>query len=456
MIREIVRREHIENKTEDYHVMKIPDNVNPFQFYCRYMNPTLFAQREYLDDVMKDIWEFIIQDEKELLMINLPQGGAKSYLATLLSTFLIGMINDISILRITNTQSNADDFTAQASTIINSMQYKLFFKDMPELANDNKTTIKLKGNWNYSLRGVGAETTTMGIRAKFFIVDDIYSSFTQALKSSETKKLTTKWDSDWYGRSEKTGHKVVVVGTRYAKNDFYEFLEKNLKLYKKITIPALDENNKSFCELIRTTESLLNIKERNDEDWFNALYQQEPTAEGQIELFKNMKLNTINTDDLKFEVIYSITDPSQGVGNDFFACGVFGVIKKTVYLIDLFYQRHLEYEDYYKFLKKYNTRYNYIENNGIGGSIIRDNYKQKTGIKLTPFTSVGDKYSRVYEQRYNIPTLVFDENNINKLAIRELEEYPNGDSDDFTDMLASATRILFYRHRIDNKMNINE
>lgn len=414
---------------------------NPLSFFCRYMNPKFFAEREFLDDVLDDIWEFLIQNEKELLMINLPQGAGKSYLATLISAFLIGFENYISIMRITNTQSNADGFTIQTSVILNSIEFLRFFPHFPKLAHDNKTTVQLAGNWNFSLKGVGVGTSTMGLRTRFFIIDDIYLDFSDAMKSGVTSKLKDKWELDWHGRREGSGAKIICVGTRYAKADFYNYLETNLSLFKKIVVPALNENNESFCEIVRTTDDLLRARERNHPDWFNAVFQQNPTAEGAIMLFEHFTPIVEDLKGMKFDKLYSIADPSMGVGSDFFACGIFGIIGKQIFLIDLLLERTIEFVDYYDFVKKYPTRFNFIEKNGIGSFILRDAHKNKVAVKLHPFTSKGDKYSRIFAEKEEIKKIIFNVS-IQKDSFSQLIEFPENENDDFPDMLAHATRIL--------------
>lgn len=420
---------------------------NPLTFYCRYMNPHFFAERSFFDEILTDVWNFLIQDDKDLLMVNLPQGAGKSYVATLISSFLIGFENYISILRITNTQSNADKFTIQTSVLLNSLEFLRFFPHFPKFAHDNKTTIQLANNWNFSLQGVGTDTTTMGLRARFFIIDDLYSGFTDALKSGVTKKLTTKWEMDWHGRKEGSGAKVICVGTRYAKNDFYEYLEKNLDLYKKITVPALDENDNSFCEYVRTTDDLLKIRERNHIDWFNAIYQQTPTAEGQIQLFENFEPIKEDLTGITFDELFTITDPSFGVGSDFFACGVFGVSRGTIFLIDLLFERTIEYADFYAFILKYNARYNFVESNGAGGILLRDAYKERVNVSFFPFQSRDDKYSRVFSEKERIKKIVFDVK-IPQSAINQMQNFPNDENDDFPDMLASAMNLIYTNVRL--------
>lgn len=419
--------------------LKATDNL--LQYYCRYMNPLFFAVRIYFDDILFDTWEFLKQDEKDLMIINLPQGAGKSYFANLLISFLIGVDPTMSILRITNTQSFADNFTKMVSVDMNSLKYLNFFPHLPRFANDNMTEIRLQGNWNYSLRGAGADGTTMSVRTRFFVIDDLYKSFGEALSARNTKKIIQKWNTEWFGRKEYSGVKTLVVGTRYAKNDFYGYLEKEMDVFKKILIPALDENDKSFCEAVRTTQDLISTRRRMNVDEFNAIFQQAPSAEGQIIIFEDHEPIFIDTDNIKFDNYISVCDPSFGLGGDYFTAGIFGLHKKTVVLLKLFMERHIEYSDYFKFLKDNPCRYNYIEINGVGQQVVSEAYKSRTGIRFANFSSKGEKYNRVYAEKERIKQVVYAKD-IREDAFAQLRGFPDYDFDDFPDMLAHATNII--------------
>ena len=375
-------------------------------------------------------------------MINLPQSAGKSYFANLLSAWLIGIDPTLSILRVNSTQSRANDFTRAISVLMNDDKFQRFFKyQIPKTTIDNAKEIWLSGNWNASYRGVGSDVSTMSARANLFLIDDVYENFGDAVNLRYNKKLQTKWTTEWVGRLEGSNMKVVSVGTRYSKSDFYAYLEKSLKLYKTVKIPALDENGKSFCEHVRTTEKFLELKKITNEDIWNAVYQQQPSAEGQIPIFQGYEFSRAKTEGATFDFTISVADPSFGVGADYFACGIFGLRNKSVFLIDVLYSNKVTYQEYFDFIDKYNPRYRYIEANGVGGIWINEIVKERKHRGLQSYHSTGEKYVRIFSEKERIQQIIFNKALDNSL-FDVLEYYPDVEYDDFPDMLASATRII--------------
>src|SRR5690554_5211775 len=94
-----------------------------FENFCKFINPRFFAERDFFDPIFVDVHNFLTQSEADLLMINLPQSAGKSYFANLLSAWLIGIDNELSMLRINSTQSRANDFTRAVNNLIESPEY---------------------------------------------------------------------------------------------------------------------------------------------------------------------------------------------------------------------------------------------------------------------------------------------------------------------------------------------
>ena len=408
--------------------------------FTRFMNPRFFAEREFFDSIIADTYDFLCQDEYDLLMINLPQSAGKSYFANLVAGWLIGIDNSLSILRINSTQSRANDFTRAVSTMMESQQYRSFFPLMPKTKIDNAKELWLAGNWNASYRGVGADVSTMSARANLLLVDDIYTSFKEAVNVSLNKKLETKWTTEWFGRLEGSRMKVISIGTRYARKDFYNYLETNMKLYKSIKIPALIDG-RSFCEFVRSTERFEQLRAMTHPDLWNAIYQQEPSVDGQIMLFEGHEFLRADLKGFTFDKTFTVADPSFGVGSDYFVCGFFGIKNKTIYLLDLLIDNQASFEDYFNFIDKKRADYNYCEKNGVGSLVLRRAIKEKKS--LMPFVAVGEKYARILDQQERIKSIVIadDCTALTPQLLQQITDYPDVENDDLPDMLASACNI---------------
>ena len=93
---------------------------------------------------------------------------------------------------------------------------------------------------DYSLECRGSASNIYGSRYDLVILDDI-----QSRKSiGSTQRLVDMFRQDWRTRPGKNG-KLIIIGTRVGKGDFYEELLKLGLVTTLVRIPALDEHQKS-------------------------------------------------------------------------------------------------------------------------------------------------------------------------------------------------------------------
>lgn len=398
--------------------------------------------RPFVGDVLNQITDFLFDDDKKVLMLAMPQGSGKSYIANKLTEWLLGDFQtqqskrSNSVMRVCNTDSNVTKFQAAISNEIMGDGWRDFFGSH-KLSNNNKNGMRFAGSWNDNAFFTSAKSSVMSRRADFLIFDDLYASMGEALSPSATSDYIMKFQTMWRGRLKGSDiGKIIMVGTRYAKNDFYQQV---VDMYPEsstvINIPAINDDGESFCEDTHPIEELLHDRETMNIDLFNAIYQQNPTAEGFINPFKDWEPTFAPVTDNQFDYTCTVADPSFGVGGDFFMVGKFGYNRNgQAALLDLLCERVCSDEMYIQFIEKANCNRNFIEGNGVGGMLIK-RVCNITRAPLFPFTSIGNKIERIYMNAKDIMKLTFSDK-IENIPFDQMTDFGTADHDDFPDMLS--------------------
>lgn len=398
--------------------------------------------RPFVYDVLNQIQDFLFDDDKKVLMLAMPQGSGKSYIANKLTEWLLGDFQtqqakrSNSVMRICNTDSNVTKFQAAISNEIMGEEWKEFFGSH-KLSNNNKNGMRFVGSWNDNAFFTSAKSSVMSRRADALIFDDLYATMAEALGHTMTADYILKFTTMWRGRLKGSEiGKIFMMGTRYAKKDFYQqVIDMYADQSTVISIPAINEMGESFCEETHPIEELLHDRETMNIDLFNAIYQQNPTAEGFINPFEEWQPTFAPMTDNQFDYTCTVADPSFGVGGDFFMVGKFGYNRNgDAALIDLLCERVCSDEMYIEFIEKAGCKRNFIEKNGVGGMLI-NRVCNRTKAPLVPFTSIGNKLERIYMNANDIMKLTFNEQ-IENIPFDQMTNFGMANHDDFPDMLS--------------------
>lgn len=408
--------------------------------YLYESSPDWMNDREFILPVIQEIEEFLLSDNK-VLLLSMPQGAGKSFIANKLTEWLLGCsqmsigTRSRSVMRICNTDSNVTKFQAAISNEISTQEWQRMF-GVRKFANNNKNGMRFEGSWNDNAFFSSAKSSVMSRRADYLIFDDLYASMAEALSHSATDDYVMKFQTMWRGRLKGSSiGKIIMVGTRYAKNDFYQQI---VEMYPNssvvIKVQAINESGESFCEKTHPIDELLHDRATMNIDLFNAIYQQEPTAEGFINPFADWAPTFAPVSDSQFDYTCTVADPSFGVGGDFFVVGKFGYNRNgSAALLDLMCERVCSDDMYISFIEKANTKKNYIEKNGVGGMLM-NRVINRTNAPILPFTSIGNKLERIYMNAGDIMNLTFNENIV--APFEQLTNLGKEQRDDFPDMLS--------------------
>lgn len=397
-------------------------------------------ERDFILPVVQEIEEFLLSNNK-VLLLSMPQGAGKSFIANKLTEWLLGCsqlslgTRSRSVMRICNTDSNVTKFQAAISNEISTPEWQKLF-GVRKFANNNKNGMRFDGSWNDNAFFSSAKSSVMSRRADYLIFDDLYASMAEALSHSATDDYVMKFQTMWRGRLKGSSiGKIIMVGTRYAKNDFYQQV---VDMYSDssvvITVPAIGEDGNSFCEKTHPIDELLHDRATMNIDLFNAIYQQDPTAEGFINPFADWSPKFANVNESQFDYTCTVADPSFGVGGDFFVVGKFGYNRNgSAALLDILCERVCSDEMYIDFIERAGTKKNYIEKNGVGGMLM-NRVINRTNAPIFPFTSIGNKLERIYMNANDIMNLTFNETIV--APFEQLTNLGKEQRDDFPDMLS--------------------
>ena len=418
-----------------------------FESYCKEIARHRHAQgfkaennplrRGFLyDHVLHVVDAFLRQTDKKILVLNLPQKGGKSLVVNYLTSYLLSGLNaDCKVLRVTNTEDNAIEHQQNINDIYNSDENTALFPYKPSKRFETKSELVLNGQYKKACKSYSVNSTIDGKRTNFIVIDDVYKNFAEAQSPSTTDKIMKYWKTSLYSRLENENSKVIICGTSYTKSDFYARIadEYSWAVFDIITIPAVIDGV-SFCESVLPLSELMRIKSSITEDEFNALYLQNPTAEGFINPFDGWKPTIAPLNENQFDFTCTVADPSYGVGGDFFAVGKFGYNRNgTAALLDLMLERVCSDQMYIDFIEKANCQKNYIEKNGVGGMLL-NRVCNITNAPLLPFTSIGNKLERIYMNANDIMKLTFNDSLV--IPFEQFSNFGKEAHDDLPDMLS--------------------
>lgn len=418
-----------------------------FESYCKEIARHRHAQgfksennplrRGFLyDHVLHVVDVFLRQTDKKILILNLPQKGGKSLVVNYLTSYLLSGLNaDCKVLRVTNTEDNAIEHQQNINDIYNSDENRALFPYKPSKRFETKSELVLNGQYKKACKSYSVNSTIDGKRTNFIVIDDVYKNFAEAQSPTTTEKIMKYWKTSLYSRLENENSKVVICGTRYTKSDFYARIvdEYSWAVFDIITIPAVIDGV-SFCESVLPISELMRIKNSITEDEFNALYLQNPTAEGFINPFAGWEPKVAPLNENQFDFTCTVADPSFGVGGDFFAVGKFGYNRNgTAALLDLMLERVCSDQMYIDFIEKANCQKNYIEKNGVGGMLL-NRVCNITNAPLIPFTSIGNKLERIYMNANDIMKLTFNDSLV--IPFEQFSNFGKEAHDDLPDMLS--------------------
>jgi predicted phage terminase large subunit-like protein len=280
---------------------------NNFYFFCKFYDPKFFTDGKPHLKLIADSLQDVSEGKIKILAISLPPRAGKSYIVSLYCAWLLGKEPSGSVMRNSYAATLAEKFSKDIRDgIVPSEKYKIVFDATISKTNAAVGAWSLQGYTqpSYFCAGVGGAITGFGCKT-VAILDDSLKNIEEALSETVIENVWSWYTSTHLSRLE-TGCPEVLIATRWTRQDIIGRLtDENSEQYnpniKVISIPALTEEGKSFCEEIKTTAEYLEIKRVTDDFIWEAEFMQNPVeSKGllyPIEELKRFSLKEISTKD---------------------------------------------------------------------------------------------------------------------------------------------------------------
>ena len=311
-----------------------------FVLFCYYYDYEFFKKRPFLKDIAI-AFQKIEDKEINTLAVSLPPRSGKSYITTLFCAWTLGKHPTESVMRNTCTATLSRKLSYDTRAILKKQRFINVFPNVI-LAPDKSAIDGWNTNYSKSVGyfGQGVGGTIIGFGAtKAAITDDLFRSMEDAL-SENTRDKVHSWKQATHDSRRESGCPNIDIGTRWCRDDIIGTNSRKGYYDLEIVVPALDINDNSFCEDVKTTDEFLKVRSELPKEIWSAEYQQLPIdIDGR--LFENLR--TFNDDELP-----SILERSEGAlayidvadeGADYHAMAVGHIIGKDIYITDVVFTR---------------------------------------------------------------------------------------------------------------------
>lgn len=377
-----------------------------FWQFCLHYDKQFFESRNFLKQVAKAMQD--VNDKKiKSLSVSLPPRAGKSYITSLFCAWTLGNNPTESVMRNTCTATLYTKFSYDVRDIVRSQEFQQVFEnvklsgDKANLQGWNTNTSKQVGYF-----GAGVGGTIIGFGAsKIAITDDLYRGIEDALNDNMNARII-QWKQATHDSRLETGCAKIDIGTRWTVNDVIGSQFANGDYDKSISIPALDENDKSFCESVMSTEEYHDKRKKTAKEIWLAEYQQQPIDIKGL-LFGEIK--TITPDE--FEVIrkHKKPDGSPAIdgcigyvdvsdqGKDYTACAIGAIINDHIYIVDYVFDKSntdITIPMVANLLEKWDVKFCRVESNSMGAMFARQ-LQRSTGTRILQVANTQNKITRI-------------------------------------------------------------
>lgn len=275
--------------------------------YMEFEKPrrVLANRRKVLKPFIDSLCRLPFDDKLRYVIASYPPSIGKSFVMNYYTAWTYGISINNSNLRLSYSEELVLGFSRSIKDIISSLLFSDIFPNFKvyggkpfekekesdwKLKNSNVLTSHISRTREGSVTGVRANRT--------IIFDDMTKGVVEATNSDLHKEIYDKWKNEWYNRRDGKNTKFVFGGTMWSPEDLLNRVREDRERLSEfvpseeydytyvsldgttivIRVPLLDEEDKSTCEDVYTTEEALDIRETTDPYFFSCVYQQEPIA----------------------------------------------------------------------------------------------------------------------------------------------------------------------------------
>lgn len=301
----------------------------------------------------------------KLLIVNMPSGWGKTRTVKMYEAWRLGVDPTGTFLSLARSDRLLKQGSLSVMEIIKSEQYREIFtkldytKDKDLFLKDSVEDWKLK----YCKLGASYITGTRdggitGLRCNFSThIDDMYDDEYEAQSKELNDRVFNKYEMVWTERTTKgIEPQIIITMTKWGIDDLVTRIINNarekhkFKKHKKfpytevsedgsvviITIPALNEYDKSTCPNLNTTEYLLDKRNKISTASWLTNFQQQATPQEGLE-FDWDKLTTYDTIPIREDSYCKASLDPPRKGKDYLSMPIFNRIGDKHVLVDILF-----------------------------------------------------------------------------------------------------------------------
>lgn len=396
---------------------------------------------------------------KRLVVEMPPRHGKSELISRFFPAWYLGTFPDRKVILCSYGDDLASDFGLAARRIMEEFGPKYFGVSVAtDRASRNDWRIEGREGGMVSA-GVGGPITGKG--ANLFVVDDYCKNAEEALSESWRRKTLAWWQSTAYTRSEPDAA-IVVMATRWHKDDLIGHLLSGDEKWVRIRIPAIAHENDPLRRAPGEPlwperwpkESLEKIRQAIGPAWWAALYDQDPTIHEGAEWPASYFGDDIwaNRWPDAFDISAMACDPSKGRDRGDYSAIVFVGKSGGLWWIDANVKRRPVERIVMDFLGTYARLQPFVvgcEANAFQDLLAAEMQRQITANNLPPITvhkmdNRVNKALRISRLGAYLEQglLRIRDNEGGRLLVSQLQEFPLGDHDDGPDALEMALRLV--------------
>ena len=377
--------------------------------YSKLRHPNFYKEdREYLKTMCEEIQNFIEQEEKKILLLNVAPRHGKSFTVKNTVEWLFGHNPKLKILTGSYNEILSGIFATQVRNTIQEEKtdsrivYSDIFPNTKIKYGEASAKLwALEGQDEKSYLATSPTGTSTGLGADIVIIDDLIKNDMEAYNELVLDKHWSWLTNTILSRLEGNDWKIIVVMTRWSENDLAgRLLQSEYKeLIKQISFPVVKEDGSMLCDEIMNRETYeLKIKEMNPDiaeaNYNQKLIDMKNRLYGEFKVWQELP---------KYNKKMNYTDTAD-TGEDYYCSINYVEYEKEVYITDiLFTQDSMDVTEEATadllFLNDVNEA-TFESNNGGRffskkvGDKIREKYKSNKCV-IKPKTQRNNKESRI-------------------------------------------------------------
>lgn len=440
--------------------------------------PALFAQYcsrfkwlafDYLLELSNALMKVASGEIKHLMIFMPPRHGKSELTSKYFPAWFLGNNPDKRIILTSYEADFAAQWGYKARNIMSEYGPKLFGQSVSGNSSARDRWDIAGHTGGMSTAGVGGPITGKG--ADLLIIDDPVKNAEEAQSKTYRDKAAEWYKSTAYTRLE-PGGAVIIIQTRWHEDDLSgRLLKEEPDKWTVIRFPALAEDDDSLGRLPGealsprrySVEALIKIKETLGIYWWNALYQQRPSAlEGTIFKNQHIRFCTLEGDMFVLELpdgaskkvpykectIFQTCDPavSTKASADYFVLSTWAISKSSDLIRVDGIRARLEGPDQINLFKQAFSRwkpaFQAVEAVGVGKTLYQMLLRE--GLPIRELKAETDKVTRALPAAARMEAgyvyLLRGAPGINDF-VDELLSFPNGAHDDQVDTLSYAVQL---------------